>query len=85
MRSGSTGQGQSLIHLPQQGLGNRVLLHQRKEGISVSTSTKFYILTIVLVLIAFSNIEALGLHPITVTCIIAAIVTAYLGGRTENA
>ena len=51
----------------------------------MSTSTKFYILTIVLVLIAFSNIEALGLHPITVTCIIAAIVMAYLGWRTEDA
>ena len=51
----------------------------------MSTSTKFYILTIVLVLIAFSNIEALGLHPITGACIIAAIVTAYLGWRTENA
>ena len=51
----------------------------------MSTSTKFYILTIVLVLIAFLNVEALGLHPITVTCTIAALVTAYLGGRTENA
>ena len=51
----------------------------------MSTSTKFYILTIVLVLIAFLNVEALGLHPITVTCTIAALVTAYLGERTENA
>ena len=51
----------------------------------MSTSTKFYILTIVLVLIAFSTVEALGLHPITVVCTIAAIVTAYLGWRTEDA
>ena len=51
----------------------------------MSTSTKFYILTIVLVLIAFLNVEALGLHPITVACTIAALVTAYLGGLTENA
>ena len=51
----------------------------------MSTSTKFYILTIVLLVIAFLNVEALGLHPITVTCIIAAIVTACLGGRAENA
>ena len=51
----------------------------------MSTSTKFYILTIVLVLIAFLNAEALGLHPIIVACTIAAIVTAYLGWRTEDA
>ena len=51
----------------------------------MSTSSKFYILTIVLVLIAFSTVEALGLHPITVACTIAAIVTAYLGGLTDNA
>ena len=51
----------------------------------MSTSTKFYILTMVLVLIAFLNAEALGLHPITVTCAIASIVTAYLGWRTEDA
>ena len=51
----------------------------------MSTSTKFYILTIVLLVIAFLNVEALGLHPITVTFTIAALVTAYLGGRTENA
>lgn len=48
-------------------------------------STKFYILTIALLAIAFLNAEALGLHPITVTCTIAALVTAYLGGRTEDA
>ena len=48
------------------------------------TSIKFYILTIVLVLIAFLSIEELGLHPITVGCIIAAVVTAYLGWRTED-
>ena len=51
----------------------------------MSTSTKFYILTIVLLIIAFLNAEALGLHPITVTCAIASIVTAYLGWRTEEA
>ena len=51
----------------------------------MSTSTKFYILTVILLVIAFLNIEALGLHPITVTCIIAALFTAYLGGLTENA
>ena len=45
----------------------------------------FYSLTIVLLVIAFLNVEALGLHPITVTCTIAALVTAYLGWRTENA
>ena len=50
----------------------------------MSTSTKFYILTIVPLVIAFLNIEALGLHPITVTCTIAAIVTAYLGWRTHE-
>ena len=48
-------------------------------------SIKFYILTIVLLAIAFLTAEPLGLHPITVGCIIAAIVTAYLGWRTENA
>ena len=48
-------------------------------------ATKFYILTIVLVLIAFSSVEALGLHPITVAFTIAALVTAYLGWRTEDA
>ena len=51
----------------------------------MSTSTKFYILTIVLLAIAFLNAPALGMHPITVGCIIAAIVTAYLGWRTEDA
>ena len=51
----------------------------------MSTSTKFYILTIVLLVIAFLNVEALGLHPITVTCTIAALVTAYLGWRTKDA
>ena len=51
----------------------------------MSTSTKFYSLTIVGVLIAFLNVEALGLHPITMTCFIASIVTAYLGWRTEDA
>ena len=51
----------------------------------MTTSAKFYILTIVLLAIAFLNVEALGLHPITVACTIAAIVTAYLEGRTENA
>ena len=51
----------------------------------MTTSAKFYILTITLLAIAFLNAEALGLHPITVTCIIAAIVMAYLGWRTEDA
>ena len=51
----------------------------------MSTSTKFYILTIVLALIAFSGVEELGLHPITVAFTIAALVTAYLGWRTEDA
>ena len=51
----------------------------------MSTSAIFYSLTIALLVIAFLNAEALGLHPITVTCMIAAIVTAYLGWRTEEA
>ena len=51
----------------------------------MTTSTKFYILTIVLLTLAFITAEHLGVHPITVTCIIAAIVTAYLGWRTEDA
>ena len=51
----------------------------------MTTSAIFYILTIALLAIAFLNAEALGLHPITVTCIIASIVTAYLGWRTEEA
>ena len=51
----------------------------------MSTSTKFYILTIALVVIAFSTNEALGPNPITVACAIVAIVTAYLGWRTEDA
>ena len=51
----------------------------------MTTSAIFYSLTIVLLAIAFLNAEALGLHPITVTSIIASIVTAYLGWRTEEA
>ena len=51
----------------------------------MSTSTSFYILTIVLLAIAFLNAPALGMHPIIVACIIAAIVTTYLGWRTEDA
>ena len=51
----------------------------------MTASTKFYILTIVLLAIAFLIAEALRMHPITVTCTNAAIVTAYLGWRTENA
>ena len=51
----------------------------------MSTSIKFYILTIVLLAIAFLNVDAHGLHPITVGCTIAALVTAYLGWRTEDA
>ena len=51
----------------------------------MTTSAIFYSLAIALLAIAFLIAEALGLHPITVTCIIAAIVTAYLGWRTEDA
>ena len=51
----------------------------------MTTSAIFYSLTIVLLTTAFLNAEALGLHPITVTCTIASIVTAYLGWRTEEA
>ena len=51
----------------------------------MSTSTKFYILTVIPLVIAFLNAPALGMHPIIVACIIAAIVTAYLGWRTEDA
>ena len=51
----------------------------------MTASTSFYILTIALLAIAFLNAPALGLHPITVGCIIAAIVMAYLGWRTEEA
>ena len=51
----------------------------------MTTSAIFYSLTIVLLAIAFLNAPALGMHPITVTCFIAAIVTAYLGWRTEDA
>ena len=49
------------------------------------TSAIFYSLTIALLAIAFLIAEALGLHPITVTCFIAAIVTAWIGWRTEDA
>ena len=49
------------------------------------TSAIFYILTIVLLTIGVTIADVLGLHQITVTCIIAAIVTAYLGWRTEDA
>ena len=45
----------------------------------------FFSLTIALLAIAVLTAEVLGLHPITVTCSIAAIVTAYLGWRTEDA
>ena len=48
-------------------------------------SIKFYILTIVLLAIAFLNAPALGMHPIIVACIIVAIVTAYLGWMAEDA
>ena len=51
----------------------------------MSTSAKFYIVTVILLFIAFLNVEELGLHPTTVTFIIAALFTAYLGGLTENA
>lgn len=51
----------------------------------MTTSAIFYSLTIALLAIAFLIAEALGLHPIPVACIIAAIVMAYLGWRTEDA
>ena len=51
----------------------------------MTASAIFYSLTIALLAIAFLIAEALGLHPITVTCFIGAIVTAYLGWRTEDA
>ena len=51
----------------------------------MTASAIFYSLTIALLAIAFLIAEALGMHPITVACIIAAIVTAYLGWRTEDA
>ena len=51
----------------------------------MTTSAIFYSLTIALLAIAFITADVLGLHPITVTCITAAIVTAYLGWRTEDA
>ena len=51
----------------------------------MSTSSKFFILAIVLLVIAFLNVEALGLHPIIVAYTIAAIVMAYLGWRSEDA
>ena len=51
----------------------------------MTTSTEFYIMTIVLLTIAFTTAPVLGMHPIIVACIIAAIVTAYLGWRTEDA
>ena len=51
----------------------------------MTASTKFYSLTIVLLAITFLTAEALGPNPITAACAIAAIVTAYLGWRTEDA
>ena len=51
----------------------------------MSTSTNFYILTIVLLAIAFLNAPARGLHPITGACIIAALVTVFFGGLNEDA
>ena len=51
----------------------------------MSTSTLFNILTIVLLVIAFLTVEALGLNPIAVACTIPAIITAYLGGLNEDA
>ena len=50
----------------------------------MTTSAIFYSLTIALLAIAFLTAEALGLHPITVASTIAAIITAYLGWRTED-
>ena len=51
----------------------------------MTASASFYSLTIALLAIAFLTAEALGLHPITAACFIAAIITAYLGWRTEYA
>ena len=51
----------------------------------MTASTKFYILTIVLLVIAFLNVEALGPNQITVNYVILAIIAAYLGWRTEDA
>ena len=51
----------------------------------MTASAIFYSLTIALLAIAFLIAEALGLHPITTACVIGAIVTAYLGWRTEDA
>lgn len=48
-------------------------------------STILYSLSVVLLTLAFINAENLGLHPITVTCIIAAYITIYLGWMAENA
>ena len=50
----------------------------------MNTSTIFYILSVVLLTIAFINAEHLGLHPITVTYTIAAIITTYFGLRAED-
>lgn len=51
----------------------------------MKTSAIFYSLSVVLLTIAFTTAEHLGLHPITVTCIITAIITTYLGWRAEDA
>ena len=51
----------------------------------MSTSSKFFILAIVLLVIAFLNVEALGLHSITVACTLAALDAAYRGWWHENA
>ena len=51
----------------------------------MNTSTIFYSLSVVLLTLAFINAENLGLHPITVTYIITAFITIYLGWRAEDA
>ena len=61
------------------------LQRRRKKGISVNTSAIFYSLSVVLLTLAFINAENLGLHPITVTYIITAFITIYLGWRAEDA
>jgi hypothetical protein len=48
-------------------------------------STIFYSLSVVLLTLAFINAGNLGLHPITVTYIITAYITIYLGWMAENA
>ena len=51
----------------------------------MNTSAIFYSLSVVLLTITFITAEHLGLHPITVTCIITAVITTYLGWMADNA